>query len=224
MGVSVASKNCALLEYCWRDYNLLMFHKLSLTRSTASRLFPIAGLLVAGLLMSTFAESQDAAQKRGRKYKAPPATAHFEVTVTRATNGKPVENASVIFHPLQDGHDDGNMELKTNDEGKAALDLLEVGTNVRLQIIAPGFQTYGEDFKVDKENLTVAVKLKRPAEQYSVYKKSEGKNTPDPNAKPAPDTPKSAAPDNATEPQKDAPDASKDSPKEDVKPQTTPPN
>ena len=82
--------------------------------------------------------------------RRPQPTAHFEVTVTRATNGKPVENASVIFHPLQDGHDDGNMELKTNDEGKAALDLLEVGTNVRLQIIAPGFQTYGEDFKVDK--------------------------------------------------------------------------
>jgi len=139
--------------------------------------------------------------------------------VVRATNGKPVENASVIFHPLVDGHNDGNMELKTNDEGKAVLDLLEVGSNVRIQIIAHGFQTYGEDYKVDKDNIAVAVKLKRPAEQYSIYKKHDG----DAAAKdPAQDKPQ-ADPKDASgsaepqpEPQKDAP---KDDPKQPVKPQ-----
>ena len=172
-------------------------------------------------MISTVAHAQDST-KRGRKYKAPPPTAHFEVTVIRATNGKPVENASVIFHPLVDGHNDGNMELKTNDEGKAALDLLEVGSDVRLQVIAPGFQTYGEDFKVDKDNLAIQIKLKRPTEQYSVYKKSEGKSTPDPNAPAKPDAPRDQTPNSTSEPQKAAPDSSadtnKNAPQSDAKP------
>jgi len=132
--------------------------------------------------ISLLAQSQDNSQ-RGRKYKSPPPTARVEVTVVRATNGKPVENASVIFHPLQNGRDNGNMELKTNDEGKAVLELLEVGSNVRLQVIAPGFQTYGEDYKVDKDNIALEVKLKRPAEQYSLYKKNDAKSDPDAKSK-----------------------------------------
>jgi hypothetical protein len=110
--------------------------------------------------------------------------------VLRATTGKPVENAAVIFHPLVDGHDSGNMELKTNDEGKATIDLLTTGSNVRVQIIADGFQTWGEDYKVDKDNVAILVKLKRPTAQYSIYKKSEGAVSKD---KPE-DDPKAAAP------------------------------
>jgi hypothetical protein len=99
------------------------------------------------------------------------------VTVTRASTGKPVENASVIFHPIQDGKSAGNMELKTNEDGQTTLDLLEVGTTVRLQVIAYGFQTFGQDFKIDKDQTAVAVKMHRPTEQYSIYKSHDGKDT-----------------------------------------------
>jgi hypothetical protein len=89
---------------------------------------------------------------------------------------------------------------------------------VRVQVIAPGFQTYGEDYKVDKDNIAVAVKLKRPAAQYSIYKEGEGK-TPDKSAPPAA-APKDAPP--AGETQKDTP---KDAPKQDPPPaSTTSPN
>jgi hypothetical protein len=155
------------------------------------RLALLASILLA---VSAFAHAQDDSTKRGRKYKAPPATAHFEITVLRATSGKPIENAAVIFHPLAGGKDDGNMELKTNDEGKVALDLLELGSNVRIQIIAPGFQTYGEDYKIDKDNIAVEVKLKRPAKQYSVYGDGEGKKQDPPKEEPKPNPP-------ATQPQ-----------------------
>jgi hypothetical protein len=160
------------------------------------------------------AVAQDSsAPKRGRKYKAPPATSHVEVTVTRATNGRPVENAAVIFHPLVDGHNDGNMELKTNDEGKTVIDLLETGSNVRLQVIAPGFQTYGEDYKVDKDNMAIEVKLKRPAAQYSIYKNNEGaKKSDTPPSDTNDKTPKA-------DPPKDAPSEVKpDAPKDEAKP------
>jgi hypothetical protein len=166
----------------------------------------LSGILLAALAVAGVAHAQDST-KRGRKYKSPPPTARFEVTVVRATNGKPVENASVIFHPLENGRDNGNMELKTNDDGKAVIELLEIGTSVRVQIIAPGFQTYGEDYKVDKDSIAVAVKLKRPAGQYSIYKNNEGKP---PATDKTQDPPKDAPP--APEAQKDTP---KDAPKQD---------
>ena len=41
---------------------------------------------------------------------------------------------------------------------------------MRLQIIAKGFQTYGGDYKIDKGELAIEVRMKRPGEQYSIYK------------------------------------------------------
>jgi hypothetical protein len=172
-----------------------MFRKSSFRSSHRLCRFTVAGLLLAGLSVAcgVHASAQDSSStQRGRKYKAPPPTSHVEITVLRATTGKPVENAAVIFHPLVDGHDNGNMELKTNEDGKATIDLLTTGSNVRVQIIADGFQTWGEDYKVDKDNVAILVKLKRPVAQYSIYKKSEGaadKKTDKPE-----DAPKDAAP------------------------------
>jgi hypothetical protein len=104
---------------------------------------------------------------RGRKYKAPPPTSRIEVTIVRDTDAKPVENAAVIFH--LDG-DKGNMELKTNEDGKTMIDVLPMGSKATLQVIAKGYQTYGEDFTIDKANIALGVRLKRPGEQYSIYK------------------------------------------------------
>jgi len=146
-------------------------------RSLHSRLFPFAALFLAASYLASPLHAQDS-NERGRKYKAPPPTSRVEVTVIRATNGKPVENAAVIFHPLVDGRDSGNMELKTNDEGKTVIDLLSINSTVRLQVIAPGFQTYGEDWKIDKDNMAIEIKLKRPVAQYSTYKASEGRAAP----------------------------------------------
>lgn len=122
-------------------------------------------LAVSGLLLgSAFSSAQD---KRGRKYKAPPPTAKIEVTVLKDTNGKPIENAAVIFHTL---NDPGNMELKSNEDGKALIDVLPMGETVRLQIIAKGYQTYGGDYKIDNGDMAIEVRMKRPGEQYSIYK------------------------------------------------------
>jgi hypothetical protein len=38
-------------------------------------------------------------------------------------------------------------------------------------VIAKGFQTYGQDYKIDKANMAFEIKLKRPGEQYSIYEK-----------------------------------------------------
>jgi len=118
------------------------------------------------IVISLTAYGQDA-NKRGRKFKPQPPASRIEVTVLRDVNGKPIENAAVVFHLVGDK---GNMELKTNEDGKAMIDVLETGSRVRLQVIAKGFQTYGDDFTIDQPTMVFEVKMKRPGEQYSIYK------------------------------------------------------
>ncbi|MDR3772872.1 MAG: hypothetical protein P4L26_05965 [Terracidiphilus sp.] len=135
-------------------------------------LFTLA-CLVAGLGLVTSsltAHGQDETSKRGRKYKSPPPTARIEVTILKDVNGKPIENAAVIFHPMEGEKDKGNMELKTNEDGKTVIDVLPLGDTVRLQVIARGFQTFGDDYKVDKAEMGIEIRMKRPGEQYSIYK------------------------------------------------------
>jgi hypothetical protein len=122
------------------------------------------------------------------------------------------------------------MELKTNDDGQTTLDLLEIGSTVRLQVLKNGFQTFGEDFKIDKDQMAIAVKLHRPAEQYSIYKNHQGKDTskdatqesvaPDGQDKTDDTRPKddAATSQPQTEPQKDAPKQQETKPQ----PSTTP--
>jgi hypothetical protein len=135
---------------------------------------------VFGLALGSLAVHAQDSSHRGRKYKAPPDTARVEVTILRDYNGKPVENAAVVFHPMQGEKDKGNMELKTNEDGKTVIDVLPIGDTVRMQVIAKGFQTYGGDYKVDKTEMAIEIRLKRPGEQYSIYKGRNPKA--DPNA------------------------------------------
>jgi hypothetical protein len=136
---------------------------------TQLRLCVLATSLVL-ILCSITGGAQQKASNRGRKYKAPPPTARIEVTILRDISGKPIENAAVIFHPIAGEVSKGNMEMKTNEDGKAMIDVLPIGDTVRLQIIAKGFQTYGEDFKVEKPEMALEIRMKRPGEQYSIYK------------------------------------------------------
>jgi hypothetical protein len=84
-------------------------------------------------------------------------------------NGKPIENAAVVFHPMEGEKDKGNMELKTNDDGKTLIDVIPIGSTVRLQVIVRGFQTYGEDYEIKTANMAIEIRMKRPGEQYSIY-------------------------------------------------------
>lgn len=129
------------------------------------RRFAALPLLVLGLSASALHGQEG----RGRKYQPPPPTAKITVTVTKATNGKPVANAAVIFHPLKNGKDEGGLELKTNEDGKASIDVIPVGETVLLQIIANGFQTFGDTYPITTDSRDIEIKLKRPSQQYSIY-------------------------------------------------------
>ena len=113
--------------------------------------------------------------RRGRKYKAPPETSHIEVLVTKKSNGKPISNAAVVFNPIKDGKDEGNLEVKTNPEGKAVIDVIPTGSTLRVQVIANGFATFAEDYLIDKSSHEISISMLRPQEQISTYEENHGK-------------------------------------------------
>ena len=109
--------------------------------------------------------------------------------VMRDANAKPVRNAAVIVHGVgrHDKQERGGIELKTDADGKASFEGIPYG-KWRVQVLAPGFQTFGGDYDVDKPTVEVTVKLKRPGGQYSIYEDHPGekKDAADPKAKPQP--------------------------------------
>jgi hypothetical protein len=113
--------------------------------------------------------------EHGRKYRPPPPTAHMVVTVEKGFNAKPLPNAAVVFHAVRDGHDDGNLEIKTDPDGRATIDVLEVGSHVTVQVIASGFATYSTEFDLTTDSKDLLVKLQRPRAQVSVYSDNDGK-------------------------------------------------
>jgi hypothetical protein len=175
--------------------------------------------LTLGLAAAPALRAQDDATpvKHGRKYKAPPETAHIEVTVVKGFNKKPIMNAAVVFHPIDDqGKDDGNLEVKSGPDGKATIDIIPIGSTVRVQVIADGFATYAAEFKLDTNLRQMTVAMVRPEAQVSAYKDNEGKAAdtapgivapirPKKSAAPSPESPAPSTPPAAAAPASSTP-------------------
>jgi hypothetical protein len=138
------------------------------------------------ILISFLLFSLMAAPGFGKKKQEPLATLTF--LVLRDENGKPIRNAAVVMHPVQENGKQarGGLELKTDPEGKASYDGVPYG-KLRIQVLAPGFQTYGDDYDVNQASVDITIKMKRPGGQYSIYEEHPEKQKPD-NASP-PDNP-----------------------------------
>jgi hypothetical protein len=120
-----------------------------------------------GVLFAVLALAAGAAAQKDT-YEEPTAILNFHVL--KEDNGKPVRNAAVIMHPVnaRGKQGRGGLELKTDPEGKSSFDGIPYG-KLRIQVLATGFQTYGEDFEVNQPKMDVTIKLKRPQGQYSIY-------------------------------------------------------
>lgn len=117
-----------------------------------------------------------------KKKDEPLATLNF--VVLRDENGKPVRNAAVVMHPVDEGgkQTQGGLELKTSPEGKASYEGVPYG-KLRIQVLAPGFQTYGGDYDINQESMDITIKLKRPTKQYSIYEDHSEQKQPAPEEK-----------------------------------------
>src|SRR6202166_2800326 len=98
------------------------------------------------------------------------ATSFLYFQVIKDDNGKPVRNAAVIMHSVnaKGKQERGGVELQTDPEGKTSFDGIPYGM-LRVQVLASGFQTFGEDYDIEKAKTEIKIKLKRPQGQYSVY-------------------------------------------------------
>lgn len=103
----------------------------------------------------------------------PVATINF--VVLKDMNGKPIRNASVVMHLVSDKgkQEKGDLELKTDLDGKASYQGIPYG-KLRVQVLATGFQTFGEDYDVNRPTIDISIKLKRPVNQYSIYESPPG--------------------------------------------------
>jgi len=120
---------------------------------------------------------------------------NLSFVVLKDYSGKPIRNASVVMHAVskKGKQGRGDLELKADADGKCNFDGIPYG-KLRVQVLAPGFQTFGQDYDIDKPNMVITVRLKRPQEQFSIYtdkqndtkddKKDDKSQTPDSNSKP----------------------------------------
>src|ERR1700719_5344145 len=80
----------------------------------------------------------------------------WRFVVVRDSDGKPVRNAEVVLHPVQrkGKQAKGEMELKTDAEGRTNIDGIPYGP-LRVQVLAPHFQPFGEDYENNKGEMGV---------------------------------------------------------------------
>ena len=103
-------------------------------------------------------------------------TSSATFVVLRDESGKPVRNAAVILHTVgkNEKQNKAGFELKTDADGKTHFDGIPFGL-LRVQVIAHGFQTFGEDFQVNQPEQDITIRLKRPQGQYSIYENNDGR-------------------------------------------------
>jgi uncharacterized GH25 family protein len=104
---------------------------------------------------------------------------HAQMTKLRVEvknmDGKPVDNASVLVRFVEGRSAvkfgkkiKTSWEMKTNQEGVVGIPPIPQG-KILVQVIAKGYQTYGDTIGVDEQERVVQVTLKPPQSQYSAH-------------------------------------------------------
>ena len=97
------------------------------------------------------------------------------IVQVKTPGDRPVDNASVIVKFVK-GRAKMKLgkkilkawEVRTNQEGIAKIPPIHQGS-ILVQVIAKGYQTFGQTFDIDEEKKTIEVKLNPPQEQYSSH-------------------------------------------------------
>ena len=98
-------------------------------------------------------------------------TSRLTVQVLRAEDKKPVANAHVVVKfvaekLLKDKRT--SWEAKTNQKGTLVLDNIPTGA-IKIQVIASGYQTYGDEHQLTKPEEDLTILLNPPKGQFSAY-------------------------------------------------------
>jgi len=98
-------------------------------------------------------------------------TTQLTLKVLRESDRKPVADAHIVLHfteekLLRDKR--GSWETKTNRKGEVMLPNVPLGT-AKVQVIARGYQTYGNQHELTKAEEELTILLKPPQKQVSAY-------------------------------------------------------
>lgn len=94
--------------------------------------------------------------------------------VVTTQSGKAIDRASVIVRCLDRSalklgkRECPAYELRTNQEGEVKLPPIPTG-KIRIQVIAKGYQTFGQDYTIEDEAKKIEIKLNPPQQQYSAH-------------------------------------------------------
>jgi hypothetical protein len=105
---------------------------------------------------------------------APPSTQLAVHVLT--PGGKPLDRASVVIRfvsghvPLKIKSMRTTWETKTDQEGFARIPSIPQG-KIQVQIIASGYQTFGQMFDIDEAEKTIEIRMNPPQAQYSAHDK-----------------------------------------------------
>ncbi len=129
---------------------------------------PIA-LTSLALLFAFTVRAQDKTPNSKGKSDPASTSVHLTIVVTNGEDKKPVDSASVYVKFVQAkvlGKDKKiEMNLKTNLSGVCHVPDIPRGKFL-VQVIAPGWKTFGEYYEVDQAEQTINIELARPPKWY----------------------------------------------------------
>jgi hypothetical protein len=108
-----------------------------------------------------------------------PLAAEDEMTRLRVDvktlGGRPIERASVVINFVE-GRSVAKLgkkivkhwEIRTNQDGIAKLPAIPQG-KIQVQVIAKGYQTFGDTYEIEEEEKTIEIRLNPPQPQYSAH-------------------------------------------------------
>ncbi|MGH9816796.1 MAG: hypothetical protein ACRD5F_00375 [Candidatus Acidiferrales bacterium] len=107
--------------------------------------------------------------EKAEKKEAEKGITDLRVEVTAGEKSEPVDQASVYVKYMEERtlRRDKKVELnlKTNREGVARLSDAPRG-KVLIQVVAPGWKTFGKWFDLDQDKQTIKIRLEKPPRWY----------------------------------------------------------
>jgi hypothetical protein len=131
------------------------------------RTLSFSTLLLLACLASVLAAAK--AQPRPNDKKDDQPTVKLRIELTGGDDSRPLPDASVYLRfqldPKAKKSKQSELNLKTNQEGVAISPPVPQGM-ILIQVIAPGWKTYGQWHDIEQPEETVSIHLSRPTTNY----------------------------------------------------------
>jgi hypothetical protein len=138
------------------------------------RISPAARRAISLFLLALFMALSSAAQSGSAKAKSKDkdsgdATTFLLIHVVGGKKSVPVRNASVYLHFKEKSallfllrrKKPVELDLKTDNNGYASFPVLPQG-KLLIQVVAPGWQTFGEYYVLNRPKQTIQIKIQQP--------------------------------------------------------------